>query len=182
MATTPAPAAPRRTARGALTAAVLAACASLFVGVGTAEAALTPAKLRSVTDEYLFSKSLSQFHSLRAKRPHSKQLDWSSDGCSKSPDAPLGYDFLPACQRHDFGYRNYKKQSRFTKDNRKRIDDNFRADMYSICDDSWTCKRTADIYYHAVRKFGGSGATTAEVLTIDSVRHEAQAVAAADAK
>ncbi|MEX1656029.1 phospholipase A2 [Streptomyces pseudovenezuelae] len=28
--------------------------------------------------------------------------------------------------RHDFGYRNYRLQDRFTKENKERIDDNFR--------------------------------------------------------
>ncbi|MCP2256934.1 phospholipase A2 [Streptoalloteichus tenebrarius] len=180
MAASPASARPRRASRGSLVALVLAACASLFLGVGTAEAALTPAKLKSVTDEYLFSKSLSQFGTLRNQRPYSDQLDWSSDGCSKSPDAPLGYNFLPACHRHDFGYRNYKKQSRFSEANRKRIDDNFHNDMYAICGSSWTCKRTADVYYKAVREFGGSGATIAQIVSSESVQREARVAAAAD--
>jgi len=165
----------RRTVRSGLTA--LIAAAGIALGTGTAHAALTPAQLQAVTDDYLFSKSLSQFIQLRNSRPYADQLDWSSDGCSWSPDEPFGYEFLPACQRHDFGYRNYKKQGRFTEANRKRIDDNFRADMYGICGDNWTCKRTADVYYYAVRGFGGSSASTAEVLSKQQVVQEARAVA-----
>jgi Prokaryotic phospholipase A2 len=33
-----------------------------------------------------------------------------------------------ACQRHDFGYRNFKAQNRFTAANKLRIDDKFRGE------------------------------------------------------
>ena len=115
----------------------------------------------AVTDDYLYAKSLSQFTTLRAEQPHADQLDWSSDGCSYSPDNPFGFKFLPTCHRHDFGYRNYKRQARWNEANRLRIDDNFKADMYDQCGSNWSCKRTADLYYAAVRKFGGSGGSTA---------------------
>ncbi|SDG32363.1 phospholipase A2 [Lentzea fradiae] len=118
----------------------------------------------AVTDDYLYSKSLSQFTTLRAQQPYAGQLDWSSDGCSSSPDNPFGFTFLPTCHRHDFGYRNYKRQSRFTEANRLRIDNNFKADMYNQCGSNWACKRTADVYYAAVRQFGGSGASTAKIM------------------
>jgi hypothetical protein len=42
-----------------------------------------------------------------------------------------GYPFEPGCQRHDFGYRNYKAQGRFTDANKLRIDDNFLAECVS---------------------------------------------------
>ena len=64
------------------------------------------------TDRLLFSSTISQFIAARnAKNPAG--LDWSSDGCSSSPDNPLGFDFENSCYRHDFGYRNTKAQSRF---------------------------------------------------------------------
>ncbi|USX51650.1 phospholipase [Lentzea sp. HUAS12] len=115
----------------------------------------------AVTDDYLYSKSLSQFTALRAQQPDADQLDWSSDGCSYSPDNPFGFKFLPTCHRHDFGYRNYKRQARWNEANRLRIDNNFKADMYNQCGSSWACKRTADLYYAAVREFGGSASSTA---------------------
>ncbi|ASO19422.1 hypothetical protein FHR81_000903 [Actinoalloteichus hoggarensis] len=152
----------RRTAKAAVV-SVLAA-AALFLGTGTASAALPPAELQSFTDNQIFGVSLGQFVTTRGQAPHSDQLDWSSDGCSWSPDQPFGYEFLNSCQRHDFGYRNYKRQGRFTEANRLRIDNRFRSDMYSVCGGAWTCERTADVYYHAVRTFGGSG-TTADALS-----------------
>ncbi|RZS34764.1 phospholipase A2-like protein [Herbihabitans rhizosphaerae] len=143
----------RRTIRASVATAAVAG--TLFVGAGTASADLTPDQLRSTTDNYLYSKSLSAFQTLRGDKPYANQLDWSSDGCSNSPDNPFGFNLVKACYRHDFGYRNYKKQSRFSEDNRKRIDDNFKKDMYTVCDGNWACNRFADVYYAAVRQFGG---------------------------
>ncbi|NUT97963.1 MAG: phospholipase [Saccharothrix sp.] len=131
----------------------LAAVAALLLGAGTAQAAIdAPA----VTDDYLFSRTLAQFASIRSQTPYADQLDWSSDGCSWSPDNPFGFKFLPACHRHDFGYRNYKRQSRFNETTRLRIDDKFKADLYHQCDGNWACNRTADLYYKAVREYGAS--------------------------
>ncbi|RKT73166.1 phospholipase A2-like protein [Saccharothrix variisporea] len=131
----------------------LVAVAALLLGTGTAQAAIdAPA----VTDDYLFNRTLSQFSSIRAQAPYADQLDWSSDGCSWSPDNPFGFKFLPACHRHDFGYRNYKRQSRFNETTRLRIDDNFKADLYHQCAGNWACNRTADLYYKAVREYGAS--------------------------
>ncbi|OJD16005.1 hypothetical protein AJ78_03797 [Emergomyces pasteurianus Ep9510] len=113
---------------------------------------------QQATDRLLFSSTMTQFIAARkAKNPSS--LNWDSDGCSKSPDKP-GFNFLPSCYRHDFGYRNYKAQDRFTKDNKKKIDKNFRSDLYDECakekdnDKEEDCKDIADIYYWAVSAFG----------------------------
>ncbi|MGW5050052.1 phospholipase [Actinokineospora sp. NPDC004072] len=144
----------RRAARGAV--ASVAAATAIVMGAGTASAALSPAQLRSTTDSYLFSQSLSQFQQTRASRPYASQLDWSSDGCSNSPDNPFGFNFVRACYRHDFGYRNYKKQGRFTDSTRLSIDNKFKSDLYTICGTHWGCRRTADVYYAAVRQFGGN--------------------------
>ncbi len=144
---------------------------SAFVGAATSLALIftgAPAQaadIPAVTDDYLFSKSLSQFKTIRTQAPYSGQLDWSSDGCSYSPDNPFGFKFLPACHRHDFGYRNYKRQSRFTETTRLRIDNKFKSDMYYQCDGNWACKRTADVYYKAVREFGASSTSTADAVT-----------------
>ncbi|WP_106176987.1 phospholipase [Prauserella shujinwangii] len=140
----------RRTVRG--TTATVAVAASLFLGAGTAPAVDEV----TITDRYLYEVSLSQFAQLRTTTPYDDVLDWSSDACSWSPDKPLGYDFTRACHRHDFGYRNYKDQGRFTEANRKRIDDNFYSDMKTICAGRWQCDSAAWTYYQAVRQFGAS--------------------------
>lgn len=116
-------------------------------------------ELVKATENLIFGSTISQF--LSAKKDGSPEgLDWSDNGCSNSPDKPFGFNFLPSCQRHDFGYRNFKAQSRFTEDNRKRIDDQFKIDLYKECEPKdvisrGACKGTADVYYAAVRAFGG---------------------------
>ena len=140
---------------------------SAFVGAAATLALIftgAPAQavdIVAVTDDYLYTKTISQFTTLRAQQPYAGQLDWSSDGCSYSPDNPFGFKFLPTCERHDFGYRNYKRQGRWNETNRLRIDNNFKSDMYRQCGSNWACKRTADLYYAAVREFGGSASSTA---------------------
>jgi Prokaryotic phospholipase A2 len=143
----------RRAARATITS--IAVAFTMIVSTATASAALDPGQLRQVTDQYLFSTSLSSFQTIRAQQPYASQLDWSSDGCSSSPDNPFGFNFVKACYRHDFGYRNYKKQSRFNETTRLTLDNNFKTDLYTICAGNWACDRTADIYYAAVRQFGG---------------------------
>jgi hypothetical protein len=152
----------RRAVQATVTSALVAG--TVLAGSATASAALDSAKLRQVTDQYLFSTSLSAFQTTRGRHPHAGQLDWSSDGCSSSPDNPFGFNFVKACYRHDFGYRNYKKQKRFNDTTRLSIDKGFKADMYKICGGNWACDRVADIYYTAVRQFGGSSVSTAQAL------------------
>ena len=109
------------------------------------------------TDRLLFDTSIADFQTARdAQDPAT--LDWSSDGCSSSPDQP-GFNFLPSCYRHDFGYRNYKDQDRFDDAGKDSIDSNFKADLYDECetehgDDIDACKNIADIYYWAVSNIG----------------------------
>ncbi|QUH00921.1 hypothetical protein HUO13_08890 [Saccharopolyspora erythraea] len=145
-------------------AAAVAATGALLLTAGTAHADLSDSELRATTDRYLFEVSLTQFTDVRGDRPHATQLDWSSDSCSWSPDEPLGYDFSESCDRHDFGYRNYKRQARFNEDTRLRIDDNFKADMYSACGSNNGCKAAANVYYQAVRQFGASANSTADAI------------------
>ena len=117
--------------------------------------------LKCRTDQLLFGRTISQF--LTAKRSKAPPgLIWADDGCSFVPDKPSRFNFLPACQRHDFGYRNYKRQRRFTENNRARIDRLFKDDMYAFCNrfSGWQalrgvrCRRYADAYYAGVRRFG----------------------------
>jgi hypothetical protein len=137
---------------------------------------LTPrqSSLETTTDAYVFSISIAQFISNRnSKNP--AELDWDSDGCSSSPDNPFGFDctspfpslsiytfnfdviVLDSCYRHDFGYRNFKAQGRFTDANKARIDSNFKNDMFNQCKSERfgdACEATATVYYEAVKAFG----------------------------
>lgn len=133
--------------------------------------------INTITDQYLFDISLGQFITFRNAR-NPATLDWTSDGCSDSPDNPLGFNFEPACYRHDFGYNNYRDQARFTKAAKASIDTNFRDDLKFQCDSESfesICDALADVYYNAVRLFGGQDATKradAEDLDMDAVRAE----------
>ena len=88
-------------------------------------------------------------------------LDWSRDGCSAPDGLGLGYreDFRPACNVHDFAYRNLKVYQR-TDANRLTSDDVFYTNMKAICAaKSWyarpACYSAAYAYYQGVR-IGGS--------------------------
>lgn len=140
-----------RAFRGFLGATALAA--TMVVGATTTASAQD---IEQITDEYLFSQSLSEFTETRSQQPYPDQLVWTSDACTSSPDVPFGFDFTPACHRHDFGYGNYRRQDRFTEANRLRIDDQFYDDLLTICDGAWQCEATAWVYYQAVREFGGN--------------------------
>jgi Prokaryotic phospholipase A2 len=125
-------------------------------------AAADPPKTLQLVEHYTFDVSMTTFQKARTDKTDKDVLDWSSDGCSKSPDKPRGYNFLPSCQRHDFGYRNYKRQGAFNSSTKKSIDDNFHKDLYKYCDQfeggsAWKgveCRRIADVYYEAVKKVG----------------------------
>ncbi|KAK4068678.1 hypothetical protein Purlil1_13733 [Purpureocillium lilacinum] len=115
----------------------------------------------TITDQYLFDSSLSDFMD-RSRAQDPSSLDWTNDGCSNAPDAPFGFRFLDACIRHDFGYRNYKAQGRFTESARAKIDNKFRKDLRDQCSSSGLrllCVFKADTYYWAVRNYPLSGAT-----------------------
>ena len=159
--------------------AAVAVAGGLIAGVATAYAELPPDELQAVTDQYVFGTGLESFQSIRAEAPNSDQLDWGSDGCSNSPDNPFGFDFVKACYRHDFGYRNYKLQGRFSEPNRLNIDNQFKSDLYQICAGNWACEEIADIYYAAVRQFGDNSVDTADVLDKASVQAQAKEAAAA---
>lgn len=129
--------------------------------------------LQAITDKLLFSETMDQFQTARNSQ-NPPQLDWSSDGCSYSPDDPLGFDFLESCERHDFGYRNYKAQSRFTDANKAKLDLNLKSDLYKKCSEEKNpesediCKGVANIYYDAVRDFGSKRAIEAGLEQFDA--------------
>lgn len=81
----------------------------------------------ALVDHYLFTLPLDNFIRRRNNRDP-PNLNWSSDNCTHAPNNPLGFPFKPACQRHDFGYRNYKGEHRFTGEAKSRIDYNFKAE------------------------------------------------------
>lgn len=88
----------------------------LATGIADTELlASQPSKLEeeAITDQYLFNLTLDSFIREREQRSPSF-LFWESDGCSESPDHPFGFNYLPACYRHDFGYDQYRRVSTAT--------------------------------------------------------------------
>jgi hypothetical protein len=72
-----------------------------FAGLAVSAPAFLPIRqsaLETTTDSYVFSISMSQFISNRNGLVGPAELDWSSDGCSSSPDDPFGFNckFLTA--------------------------------------------------------------------------------------
>ena len=89
-------------------------------------------------------------------------LDWNRNGCSAPDGLGLGYmeDFRPACNVHDFGYRNLPLWER-TDANRKATDENFHSNMDGLCAaKKWykrpACYSASFAYYEAVRIGGDS--------------------------
>jgi Prokaryotic phospholipase A2 len=89
-------------------------------------------------------------------------FDWSSDGCSWTPPAWANL-MNPACQLHDFGYRNFGKGLKLDRNEKTRawIDHRFLVEMDRICQDryhawyrraNWlACRGEAWTMYGAVR-------------------------------
>lgn len=78
-------------------------------------------------------------------------FNWTSDGCTKSPDKPGGFDFLPACHRHDFGDIYLKTRGEWIPENKLKVDDMFREDMFSVCEkkeglEKGACRGLAEVY------------------------------------
>lgn len=75
------------------------------------------------------------------------------NGCTAVPNAPFGFNFKPACDRHDI---NYSAGTNLTK---AQADNTFKNDMLNICkteyDNSLLCIAAANVYYAGVVTFGG---------------------------
>ena len=97
-------------------------------------------------------------------------FDWSNDGCSAPlvGDTGFSFNFRDPCRRHDFGYRNLKLlEQRYGKGgsywngtNRRRVDQQFLADMKAHCRARSillqpACFGWAETFYAAVRVAGG---------------------------
>lgn len=108
------------------------------------------------TDQILYTYSMSQFKTaVRTRTP--PELDWDSmDGCTGAPD----WGFEDSCNRHDFGFANYRHQNRLCVAGRKSLDWQLRRDMLDYCDakysrwwksaQRWGCKLGAGTYYGVV--------------------------------
>ncbi|ROW07230.1 hypothetical protein VMCG_03811 [Cytospora schulzeri] len=138
------------------------ACAiSLLPAITLGFSVSLPDEVEAITDKYLFETSLDDFMSYRAAEDPPIVI-WYSDGCTLALDNPLGFEFEPACNRHDFGYLNYRHQHRFTKAAKASIDANFLKDLKHQCSSEYfqtICNALAEAYHAAVKIFGGKDST-----------------------
>jgi hypothetical protein len=100
-----------------------------------------------------------QRFSLRRQYP---ALDWTTDGCSAPIVGSEGksFNFRSACDRHDFGYRNFKNLGLFDTTTRTLIDEQLHRDMNRACDSQRRtfkvrCVAWSEIFYTMVRAAGG---------------------------
>lgn len=124
------------------------------------DAGVEARKIASTTDQILFQYSLEQFVDARdAKQP--SNLIWDLEGCTSGDNKAANSYFRFACQRHDFGLRNYHQQSRLTQYHRKTLDENFMHDMEDLCafnpfwiaeSGEYQCTDWAKDYYHTARE------------------------------
>ena len=100
-----------------------------------------------------------QRFSLRRQYP---TLDWTTDGCSAPIVGSEGrsFNFRTACDRHDFGYRNFKNLGLFDTSTRTLIDEQLHRDMNKACDSQRRtfkvrCIAWSEVFYTMVRAAGG---------------------------
>jgi hypothetical protein len=110
------------------------------------------------TDYLIWAAPLAYFANHRVARSP-ECFDWSTDGCTSSPNHLFGFNFVTCCRRHDFAYRNLKHQGRLTSSTREEADQNFSDDLKSVCgkvrqSKKGLCNFTRIIYFSAVRLFG----------------------------
>ena len=89
-------------------------------------------------------------------------LDWTTDGCSAPIVGSEGksFNFRSACDRHDFGYRNFKNLGLFDTLTRTLIDEQLHRDMNTYCDSQRRtfkvrCIAWSELFYTMVRAAGG---------------------------
>ncbi|MGI5237077.1 phospholipase [Dactylosporangium sp. CA-139066] len=141
---------------------------ALLIAFGIEASIATDAHAAVPTDKPAVMATWSQptatsFNAWNTARQHQSAwaaygFDWTTDYCSDSPDQPLGFDFRLPCERHDFGYRNYKAIGAFPA-NKSRIDDSFYYDLKAKCATynafvRPACVSLAWTYYQAVKAFG----------------------------
>jgi hypothetical protein len=108
-------------------------------------------------------------------------FDWSTNYCSNSPDNPLGFDFKLSCQRHDFGYRNYRAAGQFDA-NKPRLDSAFYQDLQRKCDTynaviRPACDALAWTYYQAVSVLGFVQVTQAQLDDARRIKEDSERAA-----
>jgi Prokaryotic phospholipase A2 len=141
---------------------VLGSCAGLMLAVLPVQAAPAAADPDpAVRAREIMGLTYQQF----ATTPHEPPFEWSADGCSAAVYDP---DMTPACNLHDFGYRNFGNHYALklspTRETKNWIDARFGEEMDRICKDKYEglpdaweeCHNHATIMLTAVQQFGDS--------------------------
>jgi hypothetical protein len=134
-------------------------CSTRSVTLPQMHAHATAARIAAT--ETIMRLSLTQFLVLKSQAP--APYDWADDGCSVPGWLPYTSAFNPACERHDFGYRNFGGDQAYNPSDSRRsfVDSRFLADMDSICVDRYPvwarppCYASASAGYSIVRTLGG---------------------------
>ncbi|KAH0592704.1 hypothetical protein MHUMG1_09528 [Metarhizium humberi] len=129
---------------------VLTAIAATIAASPISHSNTTSGSLISITDSIMFNIPLPEF-TIRRDNELPNKVDWTSDGCTSSPNNPFNFPFLPACHRHDFG-QDIVADALFSGNN----------SLYYQCEDAFAqgvCRALANVYYAAVRVFGGHDQT-----------------------
>jgi len=128
-------------------------------GFAAAARARSWAEARELVDRYT-AGDLDDFLDFKSSEGDAR-LDFSDDNCSAPVVGSTGFsfDFTTACERHDFGYRNYKSLGLFDEE-KGRVDQRFLADMLGHCVGRGfilrgQCRRWAYVFYAGVAGFGG---------------------------
>lgn len=136
--------------------------------LGTALPANAPRQLLLVQADGYMNLPLETFNTMRQLHP--PPFDWAADGCSFGEvSGPFRDAFNRACNRHDFGYRNYGGGGLaldVTEARRARVDDRLRDDLNGVCRGEFRgltetpCLAAAQAVYGAARAMGGSWFTS----------------------
>lgn len=144
----------------------LASCLVVAASISvTASAPTTQLPVEDAVTTLVFRTPLKEFLDVADANRRDPRLDWSTDGCSAPfiGGSGLSFDFVDACRRHDFAYRNYPRMQKgrlWTSRLRARVDDVFHRDMLDSCrarpaTTRVRCRTWADVFFKAVRIYGG---------------------------
>lgn len=151
----------RAGAVGAVVATALAASSSLaLAGSPPPPAPPRPTNPEVARANEIMSKSYGDF----LRTPHDAPFEWSTDGCSPPAPQPYKEIFRPACELHDFGYRNYgthfHRNLSVTRETKNWVDGRFSDEMRRICKDRFVrqdyenCFGASSAFFVAVNRNG----------------------------
>ena len=143
----------------------MALVCSLVAAAGISVVLVSPPSLAAQVDTLVFRVPLAQFIQEADSTEKNTDLNWTTDGCSVPVLESSGrtFDFLKACRRHDFAYRNFSKMDdgkKWTSKLRAQVDAVFLKDMRADCQPrpalvKKTCRAWAQTYYRFVRTYAG---------------------------